>query len=186
MAGRFACRRASACSRRACATMSRMPACAAAAPAARPAVFASSATARRCRSRRKREAFVLNRVGAGADPAIRLACQLRPETDLSFFQIFLPQTTAATLADLESLPHRRGALSRQHVRGHARLDQARGKAAAVRHRLHRQPLPRRGVAGGDRMRRPTQPVRRRRTTGAVRARDRTRKPPAARRSRLPA
>ena len=45
----------------------------------------------------KREAFVLNRVGAGADPSIRLACQLRPETDLSFFQIFLPQTTAASL-----------------------------------------------------------------------------------------
>jgi adenylate cyclase len=45
----------------------------------------------------QREAFVLNRVGAGADPAIRLACQLRPETDLSFFQIFLPQITAATL-----------------------------------------------------------------------------------------
>jgi adenylate cyclase len=45
----------------------------------------------------KREAFVLNRVGAGADPAIRLACQLRPDTDLSFFQIFLPQITAATL-----------------------------------------------------------------------------------------
>ena len=45
----------------------------------------------------KREAFVLNRVGAGADPAIRLACQLRPESDLSFFQIFLPQVTAATL-----------------------------------------------------------------------------------------
>jgi adenylate cyclase len=45
----------------------------------------------------KREAFVLNRVGAGSDPAIRLACQLRPETDLSFFQIFLPQTTAASL-----------------------------------------------------------------------------------------
>jgi adenylate cyclase len=45
----------------------------------------------------QREAFVLNRVGAGSDPAIRLACQLRPETDLSFFQIFLPQITAATL-----------------------------------------------------------------------------------------
>jgi len=44
-----------------------------------------------------REAFVLDRVGAGADPAIRLACQLRPEADLSFFQIFLPQITAATL-----------------------------------------------------------------------------------------
>jgi len=45
----------------------------------------------------QREAFVLNRVGAGSDPSIRLACQLRPETDLSFFQIFLPQITAATL-----------------------------------------------------------------------------------------
>jgi adenylate cyclase len=45
----------------------------------------------------QRETFVLNRVGAGADPAIRLACQLRPDTDLSFFQIFLPQITAATL-----------------------------------------------------------------------------------------
>ena len=44
-----------------------------------------------------REAFVLNRVGTGSDPAIRLACQLRPETDLSFFQIFLPQITAAQL-----------------------------------------------------------------------------------------
>ncbi len=38
-----------------------------------------------------REAFVLNRVG-DSDPSIRLACQLRPESDLSFFQIFTPQT----------------------------------------------------------------------------------------------
>jgi adenylate cyclase len=45
----------------------------------------------------EREAFVLNRVGAGADPAIRLACQLRPNTDLSFLQIFMPQITAASL-----------------------------------------------------------------------------------------
>jgi adenylate cyclase len=42
-----------------------------------------------------REAFVLSRVGTGSDPAIRLACQLRPETDISFFQIFTPQTAAA-------------------------------------------------------------------------------------------
>jgi adenylate cyclase len=42
----------------------------------------------------QREAFVLNRVGAG-DPSIRLACQLRPETDLSFFQLFMPQTMSA-------------------------------------------------------------------------------------------
>ena len=38
-----------------------------------------------------REAFVLNRAGSNADPAIRLACQLRPQADLSFFQIFTPQ-----------------------------------------------------------------------------------------------
>jgi adenylate cyclase len=42
----------------------------------------------------QREAFVLGRVGA-ADPSIRLACQLRPTTDLSFFQLFLPHTVSA-------------------------------------------------------------------------------------------
>jgi adenylate cyclase len=42
----------------------------------------------------QREAFVLHRVGAD-DPSIRLACQLRPDADLSFFQLFLPHTVAA-------------------------------------------------------------------------------------------
>ena len=42
----------------------------------------------------QREAFVLGRVGA-SDPSIRLACQLRPASDLSFFQLFLPHTTSA-------------------------------------------------------------------------------------------
>jgi adenylate cyclase len=42
----------------------------------------------------QREAFVLARVGA-SDPSIRLACQLRPAEDLSFFQLFLPSTTTA-------------------------------------------------------------------------------------------
>ena len=42
----------------------------------------------------QREAFILNRVGA-ADPSIRLACQLRPETDLSFFQLFMPHAMSA-------------------------------------------------------------------------------------------
>jgi adenylate cyclase len=42
----------------------------------------------------KREAFVLNRVGT-ADPSVRLACQLRPTGDLSFFQLFLPHTVSA-------------------------------------------------------------------------------------------
>jgi adenylate cyclase len=51
----------------------------------------------------EREAFVLNRVGAGADPAIRLACQLRPNTDLSFLQIFMPHITAASLRKADSV-----------------------------------------------------------------------------------
>jgi len=42
----------------------------------------------------QREAFVLHRVGAD-DPSIRLACQLRPDADLSFFQLFIPHTVAA-------------------------------------------------------------------------------------------
>ncbi len=42
-----------------------------------------------------REAFVLERVGAGGDPAIRLACQLRPTADIAFFQIFPPHTGIA-------------------------------------------------------------------------------------------
>src|SRR5882724_7806902 len=42
----------------------------------------------------QREAFVLGRVGT-SDPSIRLACQLRPTDDLSFFQLFLPHTISA-------------------------------------------------------------------------------------------
>jgi len=42
----------------------------------------------------QREAFVLTRVGT-TDPSIRLACQLRPDCDLSFFQLFTPQTLSA-------------------------------------------------------------------------------------------
>ena len=53
----------------------------------------------------QREAFVLNRVGA-TDPSIRLACQLRPETDLSFFQLFIPQAMSANAR--ASQPHRIG------------------------------------------------------------------------------
>lgn len=42
----------------------------------------------------QREAFVLTRVGT-ADPSVRLACQLRPTSDLSFFQLFTPHMHAA-------------------------------------------------------------------------------------------
>ncbi|WP_146688571.1 adenylate/guanylate cyclase domain-containing protein [Bradyrhizobium canariense] len=53
----------------------------------------------------KRENFVLNRVGA-TDPSIRLACQLRPVEDLSFFQLFMPHTMSANAH--ASQPHRIG------------------------------------------------------------------------------
>jgi adenylate cyclase len=43
----------------------------------------------------RREAFVLDRVGASVDPAVRLACQLRPEKDIAFFLVFPPQVNAA-------------------------------------------------------------------------------------------
>jgi adenylate cyclase len=41
----------------------------------------------------QREAFVLARVGA-TDPSVRLACQLRPSADLSFFQLFTANTAS--------------------------------------------------------------------------------------------
>ncbi len=41
-----------------------------------------------------REAFVLARVGANADPAIRLACQLRPQSDVAVIPILPPQIGA--------------------------------------------------------------------------------------------
>jgi adenylate cyclase len=48
---------------------------------------------------------VLERVGA-TDPSIRLACQLRPTTDLSFFQLFMPHAMSANAH--ASHPHRIG------------------------------------------------------------------------------
>jgi adenylate cyclase len=41
-----------------------------------------------------REAFVLARVGANADPSIRLACQLRPQSDIAVIPILPPQVGA--------------------------------------------------------------------------------------------
>ena len=41
-----------------------------------------------------REAFVLARVGASADPSIRLACQLRPQSDVSVIPILPPHVGA--------------------------------------------------------------------------------------------
>ena len=45
-----------------------------------------------------REAFVLARVGTN-DPSVRLACQLRPTADLSFFQLFMPNTSTTNAHD---------------------------------------------------------------------------------------
>src|SRR5580692_8183561 len=53
----------------------------------------------------QREAFVLDQIGA-ADPSIRLACQLRPTGDLSFFQLFMPHAMSANAN--ASQPHRVG------------------------------------------------------------------------------
>jgi adenylate cyclase len=53
----------------------------------------------------KRENFVLDRVGT-TDPSVRLACQLRPTEDLSFFQLFMPHTMSANAH--ASQPHRIG------------------------------------------------------------------------------
>jgi adenylate cyclase len=44
-----------------------------------------------------REAFVLERVGASADPAIRLACQLRPDSDVAFHLLFPADTSATSM-----------------------------------------------------------------------------------------
>jgi adenylate cyclase len=42
----------------------------------------------------RRETFVLARVGASSDPAIRLACQLRPQTDIAVIPLLPPNTGA--------------------------------------------------------------------------------------------
>ena len=42
-----------------------------------------------------REAFVLERVGASADPAVRLACQLRPSRDITIIQLLPPHVGAS-------------------------------------------------------------------------------------------
>jgi adenylate cyclase len=73
-----------------------------------------------------REAFVLNRVGTGSDPAIRLACQLRPETDISFFQIFMPQTAAAGASGPSHIGEERYLVSMfVDMRGSTRLAETR-------------------------------------------------------------
>ncbi len=42
-----------------------------------------------------REAFVLERIGAGADHAVRLACQLRPTKDIAIVPLLPPQVESA-------------------------------------------------------------------------------------------
>lgn len=45
----------------------------------------------------KREIFVLDRVGAGDDPTVRLACQVRPTADISFARLFVPHVSTLDL-----------------------------------------------------------------------------------------
>ena len=50
-----------------------------------------------------REAFVLDRVGAGGDPSIRLACQLRPQSDIAVVPILQPTIGAASVRSLKRM-----------------------------------------------------------------------------------
>jgi adenylate cyclase len=73
-----------------------------------------------------REAFILNRVGSASDPAVRLACQLRPENDLSFFQVFTPQTVAARQGNPAHIGEERYLVSMfVDMRGSTRLAESR-------------------------------------------------------------
>ena len=69
-----------------------------------------------------REAFVLARVGASADPSIRLACQLRPQADVAVIPVLPPNVGTGFVRNRQRLHYRRRALCCQHVRGLARLD----------------------------------------------------------------
>lgn len=46
-----------------------------------------------------REAFVLDRIGVSANPSIRLACQLRPQSDISVVPILPPTMNASLLRE---------------------------------------------------------------------------------------
>ena len=45
-----------------------------------------------------REAFVLDRIGVAANPSIRLACQLRPQTDVAVIPLLPPSGRSYRLA----------------------------------------------------------------------------------------
>jgi adenylate cyclase len=51
----------------------------------------------------RREAFVLERVGAGGDPAIRLACQLRPDEDVAFLLLLSPKLNLSFVHDRQKI-----------------------------------------------------------------------------------
>ena len=93
-AERSGCRRASACSRPACATTCPTPACAAAVRAARPAASVSSATTTNCPNPRSAKLSC----SPGSAPRIRRSASPAScgrTSDLSFFQLFLPHTVSA-------------------------------------------------------------------------------------------
>jgi adenylate cyclase len=73
----------------------------------------------------QREAFVLARVGAN-DPTIRLACQLRPTSDLSFFQLFMPNLASANASNPARIGEERYLVSLfVDMRGSTRLAEKR-------------------------------------------------------------
>jgi adenylate cyclase len=117
----------------------------------------------------RREAFVLERVGAGGNPAIRLACQLRPEKGVPVAAAAAVEPVVCARAKHAS---GRGALPDQHVRRPAWIDADRRTRPAIRHRVPGQPFSRRGGEGSHRSRWPAKSVPGRRHACAVRTRHR--------------
>jgi adenylate cyclase len=75
-----------------------------------------------------REAFVLQRVGASADPSIRLACQLRPQSDVAVIPVLPPNIGADFVRNRGriNIGEERYAVSMFiDMRGSTRLSQAR-------------------------------------------------------------
>ena len=172
---RCACRAASRCSRRAVPTAFRTCRSAAAARAARPAACASRRR-RACRRRGRRRRATLARIRAPRD--VRLACQLRPVSDLDVAPVFASDGSHAPARGRE-----RRARGGRAVHRPAPLDRPRGARTAVRPRVRAEPVLRRGRRRRRGGRRPAQPVRRRQRDGDLRpgVRSRQRLPPVARR-----
>ena len=84
------------------------------------------------------EQAVLERVHAA--PGVRLACQLRPTSDITLVPMLSPYATAVDAYRTGARLFGCRALCRHHVRRHARIEPSGREAPALRHRVHHQPF----------------------------------------------